>query len=111
MGNCTAVIKKKASGRGFGRSIIAQVSLSTSYATGGDTVPLSIFGLRRLSALLVSSGHTTPGGHHVEVIPGATEYAAPLLRVRNVTTGAELTNATDNSAQSIIVEAITTAYK
>jgi len=110
MGNCTAVIKKK-NVRPYGRSNIVQISLSTSYATNGDTVPISILGIgNRLSAIL-GGAVTTPGGHAVEYIPAATEYTAPKLRVRDVATGAEISNATNLSAQSITVEVIASPYK
>jgi len=110
MGNCTATIKKKSPLTPAGRTVVADVALSTSYATNGDTVPISIFGLRRLS-LLLANAHTTPGGHHVEVIHGADEYTAPKLRVRNVTTGAELGAASDNSAQSVRLIAYVMPYR
>jgi len=110
MGNCTAVIKKK-NVRPYGRSTIVQISLSSSYATNGDTVPLAILGIgNRLSALL-GVGVTTPAGHAVEYIPAANEYTAPKLRVRDVASGAEISNATNLSAQSIVVEAIASPYK
>lgn len=110
MGNCTATVLKK-NVRPFGRSAIVKINLSSSYATGGDTVPISVLGIgRRLSAILGISP-TTPAGHAVELIPGATEYANPLLRVRDVATGAEITSTTNLSAQSLIVEAVGLPYK
>ena len=110
MGNCTAVIKKK-NVRPYGRSVIAQISLSTSYATGGDTIPFVILGIGNRVSFISPPGVTTPGGHVVELIPGATEYVAPKLRVRDVATGVELTAASNNSAQSVTVEAFASAYK
>jgi predicted aconitase len=106
MGNCTAVLKKGPT-TGIsptGRAVIADVSLSTSYATGGDTVPLAALGLPDgVDALDLCAAVTTPGGHAVEYIPGATPATAPKLRVRDVATGVELTSATNNSAQSVRV--------
>lgn len=110
MGNCTGTILKK-NLRPSGRSSLVRINLSSAYAAGGDTVPRSILGIgNRLSALIVSSGHTTPGGFHVEVIPGATEYADPKLKVRDILTGnPEVTG--NQSAQSVIAEAIATPYR
>lgn len=110
MGNCTGTLLKK-NVRPTGRSSIVKIALSSSYATGGDTVPLSILGIgNRLSALLGLSP-TTPAGHAVEYIPAANEYTAPKLRVRDVATGAEIANATNLAAQSIIVEALAAPYR
>jgi hypothetical protein len=110
MGNCTGIIKKKHT-RPYGRANIVRIALSASYATGGDTVPASILGIgNRLSALLVS-GSTSPGGHAIEVLYGANEYAAAKLRIRDAATGTEIANATDLSAQSVYAEAIASPYK
>lgn len=109
MGNCTATIKKRTGVTAVGQAMIADVALSSSYATGGDTVPLTIFPLAGISMLLANS-ITTPGGHAVEVIHGASDGVAPKLRVRDVATGAELTNATDNSAQSVRLIAISDPF-
>jgi len=106
MGNCTVTIKKRQGLLPTGRNAIVDIALSTSYATGGDTVPLSAFavvagGIRNINALMLSSSATTPGGHQVEVIHSATDGGAPLLRVRDVASGAEISNATNLSAQSV----------
>lgn len=100
MGNCTVTLKKGTGLTTTGTAKIVDIALSTSYATGGDTVTLASLGVTRLQ-LLLQGGITTPGGHAVEVIHGAADTTAPLLRVRDVATGAQLTNATDNSAQSV----------
>lgn len=105
MGNCTATIKRRTGLTPTGNTVIADIALSGSYATGGDTVPLSTLGMRSISALIIS-GPSTPGGHAIEVIHGAAETTAPLLRVRDVATGSELANASNNSAQSVRVLAI-----
>jgi len=105
MGNCTGTVKKRDAGIGDHVEVTATVNLSTSYATGGDTVPLAVLGLKTIRALLICGGATTPGGHAIEVLMGATEVTAPLLRIRDAATGAQLTNATDNSAQSMTVVA------
>lgn len=100
MGNCTVTIKKRTGIFPTGDGKLVDIALSSSYATGGDTVTLASLGVRSLDALILNSA-TTPGGHAVEVIHGAAGTTAPLLRVRDAATGAQLTNATDNSAQSV----------
>lgn len=100
MGNCTVTVKRRTGITPTGNTAIVDIALSSSYATGGDTVTLASLGVTRIDGLIVNS-ETTPGGHAVEVIHGATATTAPLLRVRDVATGTQLTNATDNSAQSI----------
>src|SRR6266536_2107222 len=103
MGNCTGVIKHKNT-RPYGRANIVQIVGSSSYATGGDTVPISILGIgKRLSALL-GLGHTTPSGHQVELIPGATEFADPKVRLRTAA-GVEVGAAVNLTTESFIVEA------
>lgn len=99
MGNCTVTIKKQSGITPTGTTRLVDIALSSSYATGGDTVTLASLGVTRIEALLIN-GATTPGGHAIEVIHGATATTAPLVRVRDAATGAQLTNATDNSAQS-----------
>ena len=110
MGNCTGVIKKR-NVRPHGRSSIVQISLSSSYATNGDTVPLAILGIGNRCTALLGVGATTPAGHAVEYIPAANEYTAPKLRVRDAATGAEIANATNLAAQSITVEAVALPYR
>lgn len=101
MGNCTVTIKKAAPGlTPAGNCKIVDIALSASYATGGDTVTLASLGYKNVDAIDLCGGATTPGGHAVEVIHGAAGVA-PKLRVRDAATGAELTNATDQSGQSI----------
>lgn len=110
MGNCVVTIKKK-NVRMAGRSALVQINLSASYATGGDTVTRASLGIgNRLSCLLINSV-TSAGGHSVELIPGATEYADPKVRVRDVATGAELGAASNNSAQFFLAEAIASPYR
>lgn len=100
MGTCTVTVKKQGGVSPTGTAKIVEIALSASYATGGDAVTLASLGVSRLHLLDLNS-NTTPGGHSVEVIHGATETTAPLLRIRDTATGAQLTNATDNSAQSV----------
>src|SRR5688500_184464 len=111
MGQCTVTIRKKNT-RPQGRGTYVQINLSSSYATGGDTVPRSLLGIgNRISELLVSGGATSPGGHAIEVLPGANEYADYKLRIRDAATGAEIANATNLSAQFLRAEAVATPYR
>src|SRR6266496_2142130 len=103
MGNCTGLIKKK-NVRPYGRANIVKISLSTTYATGGDTVPFAILGIGNRCSYIGGQSITTPGGHAIEFIPGATDFAAWKMRARDVATGVELTNGNDFSAQSVTVE-------
>ena len=110
MGNCTAVIKKK-NVRPYGRSAIVKISPSTTYATNGETIPFAILGIGNRCSFIGGQSITTPGGHAVEFIPGATDFAVWKMRLRDVATGAELTNGNDYSAQSVTVEVFSSAYK
>jgi hypothetical protein len=100
MGNCVVTTKKRTGVLPTGTGRVVDIALSASYATGGDTVTLASLGVSSLNALLCG-GATTPGGHAVEVIHGAADTTAPLLRIRDAATGAQLANASDHSAQSV----------
>jgi hypothetical protein len=107
MGNCTVQILKK-NVRPYGRSALVKITFSNSYASGGDTVPRSLLGIgNRLSALQVG-GASNPGGNTISVIPGATDYADPKLKAFTPA-GVEVTG--DQTAQSVIAEAIASPYK
>jgi hypothetical protein len=84
-------------------SAMVDIALSTSYATGGDTVPLASFNFpgSGLTALVLQTGVSSPAGHALEVINGANDYTAPKIRVRDVATGTEISAATNLSAQTI----------
>lgn len=110
MGNVAVTVLKK-NQRPSGRAAIVRITFSNSYATGGDTVQRSATGLgNRLTAIL-GGAVTTPAGHAVEYVPAANEYTDPKLRVRDVATGAEIANATNLTAQSIICEVVASPYK
>jgi hypothetical protein len=100
MGNCTVTFKRRTGVGATGNVVICDIALSGSYATGGDTVTLASLRMSSVQAVIIS-GVTTPGGHAIEVIHGAADTTAPLLRARDVATGTQLTNATDQSAQSV----------
>lgn len=101
MGNCTVTFRRRTGVMPTGVGEIVDIALSSGYATGGDTVPLAALGVRNLQALSLCAAVTSPAGHPVEIIHGATETTAPLLRVRDVVTGAEITAATNLSAQTL----------
>lgn len=117
MGQCAFTLKKKSAVSPFGKGSIVDINLSGSYATGGDTVSratlkaLGVLVGNRLSALILQAGASSPAGHAIEVINGASEYVDPLLRVRDVATGAEIANATNLSAQSIRALIISSPYR
>jgi hypothetical protein len=110
MGNCTATIKKRTGVTPAGVAIVADLALSATYATGGDTVPLSLFGVPTIDAIIFCGGATTPGGHALEAIYAASPATAPKIRARDVATGAELTNGNDFSAQSVRVIVYSTPF-
>ena len=107
MGTCTITLRKKSGLAPTGTAVLVDVALSNSYATGGDTLSaasltaVAALPVRKIEAVNLCSSATTPGGHSVEVIYGATETTAPLLRVRDVATGVEITATTNLSAQSV----------
>jgi hypothetical protein len=105
MGNCTATIKRTFS-EGPMKKVIADLALSTSYAAGGDTVPLSVLGLQTVEMLSIS-GSTSPAAlfHTLSVLHGATNQTAPKIMARDVGTGAEVTAATNLSTMVVRVEA------
>lgn len=101
MGTCTVTPRRQTGVLPTGSGKVVDIALSSSYATGGDTVTLASLGVTRLQALQLCSSATSAAGHAVEVIHGATEATAPLLRVRDVATGAEISAATNLSAQTL----------
>lgn len=101
MGTVTVTPRKHSGVLPTGTGKIVDIALSSSYATGGDTLTLASLGVTRLQALILASTATSPAGHAVEIIHGATEGTNPLLRVRDAATGAEIANATNLSAQSV----------
>lgn len=76
------------------------VVFSSSYATGGDTVPVATLGLRNVNRILVEgSGPFARPGFSVEL--GGTSSAPKLLAWETANT--EVANATDLSARGISV--------
>lgn len=102
MGNCTVTIKKRTGIVPTGQAVVADIALSTSYATGGDTVVLKDLALPDgCDVLVLQAGASSPAGHALEIINGATPATAPKIRVRDVATGVEITATTNLSAQSV----------
>lgn len=78
MGNCTVSIKRRTGLAPAGKCVIADITLSASYAAGGDTVLLADLGLTTLDALVLSGSN---GGYTMEVVHGATPTTAPKIKV------------------------------
>ncbi len=78
MGTCTVAIKKRTGITPTGQTIVADITLSASYATGGDTVTLASLGLKSLSALVLTGN---AGAVALEVVHGANETADPKIKV------------------------------
>jgi hypothetical protein len=76
MGTCSVTIKKRDVGIGDHVEVTADVTMSASYATSGDTLTLASLGLKTLRALLICSNAK---GYNLEVNHGATEVTNPLI--------------------------------
>jgi hypothetical protein len=102
VGNCTGTIKRVYN-EGPMKQTIVDLSMSGSYATGGDTVPLSVLGLTTVEYLNLCAGTSNTLGHPLAVIHGATPQTAPKIFARDVGTGAEVANATNLSTMVVRV--------
>jgi hypothetical protein len=79
MGTATVAIKKAAPGlAGAGVAKIVDITLSSSYATGGDTVTLTSLGMSSLDALMLTGN---AAGYACEVVHGATPTTDPKIRL------------------------------
>lgn len=80
MGNVAVALKKKAGPSPFGKSIVVDLTMSSSYATGGDTLlrsDLKALGFgNRVSAVILSGNN---GGRVFSVNHGANEYTDPKI--------------------------------
>ena len=76
MGTCTVVIKKRDTGIGDHVEVTADVTMSASYATSGDTLTLASLGLKTLRSLILCS---PAKGYQLEVNHGANEVTNPLI--------------------------------
>lgn len=79
MGNCTVTIKRRTGLTPTGQTVIADIALSTSYATGGDTLVISDLGMRSVSAVLLS-GSSPTSGVALSVVHAAADTTAPKIK-------------------------------
>lgn len=110
MGQCTITFLKRNT-RPHGRANLVRINLSSSYATGGDTLARSTLGIGNRISIVEGNLVTSPAGHPVEVVYGANEFTNPLLRVRDAATGAEIASTTNLSAQSVVAEVYNNPYR
>lgn len=106
MGTCTVAIKRKTGLTPTGSCVIADVTFSASYATGGDTLTRASLGLGRVSAVVVTSDVV---GRSLVVNHGANESTDPLVSAYQQGAGAgpltEVAAATNLSAVTFRVVA------
>lgn len=87
MGICTVSVKRRTGLAPVGKCVIADVTLSNSYADGGDTVQLSDLGLTTIDALVLSGNAAVPAagadvtGRVLVVIHGAAATDNPKIAV------------------------------
>lgn len=85
MGTCAVTIKKKTGIIPAGKAVVADITLSSSYADGGDTVTLASLGLKRCDILMLQSDAAVPAGgadvtgRSLVVINGATPFDNPKI--------------------------------
>ena len=102
MGNCTVALVKKTGLSPTGTCKIVDITLSTSYATGGDTVTLASLGMSGVDALVLT-GTSPVSGIALAVVHGAVPSTAPKIKAyQDVTPAAtaplpEVANATNLS--------------
>lgn len=78
MGTATVTIKKRTGLAAAGACVIADITLSSSYATGGDTVPLSALGLKTCDALMLTGSNA---GYTMEAVHGAAVTTDPKIKL------------------------------
>ena len=61
MGTCTVAFKKRTGLSPTGRCVIADITLSSSYATGGDTITNASLGMSGVDAIIISGASETSG--------------------------------------------------
>lgn len=79
MGNCTVAIKRRTGISTTGQTVIADVTMSASYATGGDTLLISDLGMKSVSAVILSGASPT-SGVALSVVHGAAETTNPKIK-------------------------------
>lgn len=105
MGICTVTTKRRNMNLGSVHGVVADVAMSASYATGGDTLTIASLGLQTLEALIIP-GTSSVLGHTLAPIHGATIKTDPLIFARDVGTGAQVSNTTDLSTMTFRVLAV-----
>ena len=106
MGTCTVAIKKRTGLSPTGQTVVADITLSASYATGGDTLTLASLGMKAVSAVVLT-GSSPTSGVALAVVHGAAETTAPLIKAyQDVTPAAtaplpEVANATNLSTHTV----------
>lgn len=96
MGTCAVTIRKKTGIVPTGRAAIVDITLSASYADGGDTVPISALGIgKRCDLLMLQGDGGVPGGvgaditgRSLVVVNGATPFIDPKIAVYQQGVGA-----------------------
>lgn len=106
MGTATVAIRKRTGLSPTGTTVIADITLSASYATGGDTVTPASLGLVAIDAIILSGNSPTSGlvfgvshGTPTRIKAyqdNATAAAAPLGEV------AAATNLTSHTVRAIV---------
>lgn len=79
---------------------IGRLTGSTSYATGGDTLPAGAFGMGKIDLLLIE-----PFDNGTVIILSVYQVSTGLLKFYDMA-GAQIANATDLSAYNARFEAI-----
>lgn len=93
------------------RAVSADVTFSSSYATGGDTVALSGLGLQNVYSVMTDGGQMTdtaqipskgrsPNTHGVQVVLGGSASAPKLTAYSGATS--EVANATNLSTRGAV---------
>lgn len=109
MGTCAVTIKKRHVGVGASVMTIADVTLSSNYASGGDTLTLGSLGLSTCDVVMLASNEA---GYNYKIVQGATQVAAPLVQLFQgdnanaaAAPGVEVSNASNQSGRTIRVVA------
>lgn len=115
MGNVAVAIRRRTGLTPSGKCVIADLTLSSSYADGGDTVPLASLGLTTIDALVLSGASGVPSGggadvtgRVLQVVHGATDTTAPKIAayVQGAGAGPLTETAATTNLSTITVRAI-----
>lgn len=104
MGNVTVTVRQDLSLGPFHAKVV-DIAPNTSYAAGGDTIPLASLGLKTLQGIVLMSPYSGAALFHpATIVYGATPQTDPKLMMRDVVTGAEVTAAFN--ASTAVVRAL-----